>query len=126
MNTPNSSHTSSSKYAVLLVSSFFVMYAVVGGLIGLVDARAQVPQSKNGALPQIDYFSEVLARVRNDYVGGEFVRFSYGIDAIGCFAAHAYVVQALKYCSDAQSNQCLIICQQYSKAHLFTTAKIGR
>src|SRR5207253_10802865 len=38
-----------------------------GGMIGLVNAQGRV-QSKNGSLPQLDYFSEVLGKVRSDYV----------------------------------------------------------
>jgi hypothetical protein len=38
------------------------------------------------------------------------MRLPNSIDAIGCFAAHDYIVQGLKYRFYAQSNQGLIIC----------------
>jgi carboxyl-terminal processing protease len=60
-------NSSNSKYAVLLLSSVLVTYAVIGGMIGLVSAQGRV-QSKNGSLPQLDYFSEVLGKIRSDYV----------------------------------------------------------
>jgi carboxyl-terminal processing protease len=59
--------SSKSKYAVLLLSSILVTYAVVGGMIGLVSAQGRV-QTKNGSLPQLEYFSDVLGKIRSDYV----------------------------------------------------------
>lgn len=59
--------SSNSKYAVLLLSSILVTYAVVGGMIGLVSAQTRV-QTKNGSLPQLEYFSDVLGKIRSDYV----------------------------------------------------------
>ncbi|HEX5000277.1 MAG TPA: S41 family peptidase [Terriglobia bacterium] len=59
--------SSKSKYVVLLLSSILVTYAVVGGMIGLVAAQGRF-QTRNGSLPQLDYFSDVLAKIRSDYV----------------------------------------------------------
>lgn len=51
---------SKGKYAALLLSSVLVIYAIVGGRFG---ASAQ-----NSSLPQLDVFSQVFARISNDYV----------------------------------------------------------
>jgi carboxyl-terminal processing protease len=51
---------SKSKYAALLLSSVLVVYAIVGGRFG---ASAQ-----NGALPQLEVFSQVFGRIQQDYV----------------------------------------------------------
>jgi carboxyl-terminal processing protease len=52
---------SKSKYAALLLSSVLVLYAIVGGKFGRVSAQ-------DGALQQLDVFSQVFARISNDYV----------------------------------------------------------
>src|SRR5262245_22011800 len=36
-------------------------------MIGLVSAQGRV-QTKNGSLPQLEYFSDVLSKIRSDYV----------------------------------------------------------
>jgi carboxyl-terminal processing protease len=51
---------SKSKYAALLLSSVLVVYAIIGGRYG---ASAQ-----NGALPELDVFSQVFGRIQKDYV----------------------------------------------------------
>jgi carboxyl-terminal processing protease len=51
---------SKSKYAALLLSSVLVVYALIGGRYG---ASAQ-----NGALPELDVFSQVFGRIQKDYV----------------------------------------------------------
>ena len=52
---------SKSKYAALLLSSVLVVYAIVGGKLGRVSAQ-------NSSLQQLDVFSQVFARIQNDYV----------------------------------------------------------
>ena len=52
---------SRSKYAVLLLSSVLVIYAIIGGMLGRVSAQ-------NGSYQQLSIFMEVLSRIQNDYV----------------------------------------------------------
>jgi carboxyl-terminal processing protease len=52
---------SKSKYAILLVSSVLVIYAIIGGMLGRVSAQ-------NGSYQQLSIFTEVLSRIQNDYV----------------------------------------------------------
>ena len=52
---------SKSKYAILLVSSVLVIYAIIGGMLGHVSAQG-------GSYQQLSIFSEVLSHVQNDYV----------------------------------------------------------
>src|SRR5215813_7639892 len=52
---------SKSKYAILLVSSVLVIYAIIGGVLGRVSAQ-------NGSYQQLSIFTEVLSRIQNDYV----------------------------------------------------------
>jgi len=52
---------SKSKYAVLLLSSALVIYAIIGGMLGRVSAQ-------NGSYQQLSIFMEVLSRIQNDYV----------------------------------------------------------
>jgi carboxyl-terminal processing protease len=52
---------SKSKYAILLISSVLVIYAIVGGMLGRVSAQ-------NGSYQQLSIFTEVLSRIQNDYV----------------------------------------------------------
>src|ERR1044072_7041529 len=52
---------SKSKYAILLFSSILVVYAVIGGMLGRVNAQ-------NGSYQQLSIFMEVLNRIQNDYV----------------------------------------------------------
>ncbi|PYS44601.1 MAG: peptidase S41, partial [Acidobacteria bacterium] len=52
---------SKSKYAILLVSSVLVIYAIIGGMLGRVSAQ-------NGSFQQLSIFTEVLSRIQNDYV----------------------------------------------------------
>jgi len=52
---------SKSKYAVLLISSVLVIYAIIGGMLGRVSAQ-------NGSYQQLSIFTEVLSRIQNDYV----------------------------------------------------------
>ena len=52
---------SKSKYAILLLSSILVVYAVIGGMLGRVSAQ-------NGSYQQLSIFMEVLNRIQNDYV----------------------------------------------------------
>jgi carboxyl-terminal processing protease len=52
---------SKSKYAILLLSSVLVIYAVIGGMLGRVNAQ-------NGSYQQLSIFMEVLNRIQNDYV----------------------------------------------------------
>jgi carboxyl-terminal processing protease len=53
--------SSKTKFGVLLASSLVVIYAVVGGMMGRVSAQ-------DGAYPQLSIFTEVIERIRNDYV----------------------------------------------------------
>jgi carboxyl-terminal processing protease len=53
--------SSRTKYTVLLISSVVVVYAVVGGMIGPVNAQ-------DGAYRYLDTFMEVVHLVREDYV----------------------------------------------------------
>ena len=52
---------SRTKYAILLVSSVIVVYAIIGGMMGRVSAQ-------DGAYPQLSIFMEVINRIQNDYV----------------------------------------------------------
>lgn len=52
---------SKSKYAILLVSSAVVVYAIIGGMMGRVSAQ-------NGSYQQLSIFTEVLRYIQNDYV----------------------------------------------------------
>jgi carboxyl-terminal processing protease len=52
---------SKSKYAILLISSVLVIYAIIGGVLGRVSAQ-------NGSYQQLAIFTEVLSRIQNDYV----------------------------------------------------------
>ena len=52
---------SKSKYAALLLSSVLVVYSIAGGKFARVSAQ-------DGALPQLDVFSQVYAKIQNDYV----------------------------------------------------------
>ncbi len=52
---------SKSKYAALLLSSVLVVYAIVGGKFGRVSAQ-------DSSLQHLDVFSQVYARIQNDYV----------------------------------------------------------
>jgi len=52
---------SKSKYAILLVSSVLVIYAIIGGMMGRVNAQ-------NGSYQQLSIFTEVLKYIQNDYV----------------------------------------------------------
>src|SRR6266850_358476 len=52
---------SKSKYAILLISSVLVIYAIVGSMLGRVSAQ-------NGSFSQLSIFTEVLSRIQNDYV----------------------------------------------------------
>src|SRR5215831_7379785 len=52
---------SKSKYAILLISSVLVIYAIIGGMIGRVNAQ-------NGSYQQLSIFTEVLRYIQNDYV----------------------------------------------------------
>jgi carboxyl-terminal processing protease len=51
---------SKTKYAILLISSVLVVYAVIGGMVG--------PTSAQGPYQQLSIFMEVLQRIQNDYV----------------------------------------------------------
>jgi len=52
---------SKSKYAILLLSSVVVIYAIIGGMLGRVSAQ-------DGSYQQLSIFMEVLNRIQNDYV----------------------------------------------------------
>ena len=52
---------SRSKYAILLLSSVLVTYAIIGGMLGRVSAQ-------NGSYQQLSIFMEVLSRIQSDYV----------------------------------------------------------
>jgi carboxyl-terminal processing protease len=52
---------SKSKYGILLISSVLVIYAIIGGMLGRVNAQ-------NGSFQQLSIFTEVLSRIQNDYV----------------------------------------------------------
>jgi carboxyl-terminal processing protease len=52
---------SKGKYAILLLSSVLVIYAIIGGMLGRVSAQ-------NGSYQQLSIFMEVLNRIQNDYV----------------------------------------------------------
>ena len=58
---------SKSKYAVLLLSSVLVIYAIIGGMLGRVSAQ-------NGSYQQLSIFMEVLSRIQNDYVDEPSIR----------------------------------------------------
>lgn len=53
--------SSKGKYFVLILSSVVVLYSVVGGMMGRVNAQ-------DGAYPQLTIFTEVIERIREDYV----------------------------------------------------------
>jgi carboxyl-terminal processing protease len=53
--------SSKSKYAALLLSSVLVVYAIVGGKFGRVSAQ-------DSSLPQLEVFTQVYQKVKNDYV----------------------------------------------------------
>jgi len=52
---------SKSKYAILVLSSVLVVYAIIGGMLGRVSAQ-------NGSYQQLSIFMEVLNRIQSDYV----------------------------------------------------------
>ena len=52
---------SKTKYAILLISSVVVVYAIIGGMMGRASAQ-------NGSYQQLSIFMEVLSRIQNDYV----------------------------------------------------------
>ena len=52
---------SKGKYAVLLLSSVVVIYALVGGMFNHVSAQ-------DGAYPQLSLFWDVWAKIQSDYV----------------------------------------------------------
>ena len=52
---------SKTKYAILLVSSVVVVYAIIGGMMGRASAQ-------NGSYQQLSIFMEVINRIQNDYV----------------------------------------------------------
>jgi len=52
---------SKSKYAALLLSSVLVVYAIVGGKFGRVSAQ-------DTSLPQLEVYTQVYQKVKNDYV----------------------------------------------------------
>ncbi len=52
---------SKSKYAILLVSSVLVIYAIIGGMLGRVSAQ-------NGSYQQLSIFMDVLKHIQDDYV----------------------------------------------------------
>jgi carboxyl-terminal processing protease len=52
---------SKSKYAILLISSVLVIYAIIGGMLGRVNAQ-------NGSYQQLSVFTEVLKYIQNEYV----------------------------------------------------------
>src|SRR5688572_11732081 len=52
---------SKSKYAALLLSSVLVVYAIVGGKFGRVSAQ-------DTSLPQLEVYTQVYNKVKNDYV----------------------------------------------------------
>ena len=49
------------KFVVILLSTIFVFYAVVGGLLGRATER-------EGSYSQLSVFNEVLSKIRNSYV----------------------------------------------------------
>ena len=49
------------KFLLIIVSTVFVFYAVVGGLLGRATA-------KEGAYTQLSVFNEVLSKIRSSYV----------------------------------------------------------
>ena len=53
--------SSKSKYAALLLSSVLVVYAIVGGKFARVSAQ-------DTSLPQLEVFTQVYEKVKNDYV----------------------------------------------------------
>lgn len=54
--------SSKGKYVVLILSSVVVLYSVIGGMMGRVNAQ------DGGAYPQISIFTEVIQRIQEDYV----------------------------------------------------------
>src|SRR5437870_7748231 len=58
---------SKSKYAILLLSSVLVIYAIIGGMLGRVSAQ-------NGSYQQRSIFMEVLNRIQNDNVDEPTIR----------------------------------------------------
>ncbi len=53
--------SSRTQFGVLVVSSVVAVYAVVGGVLGIVSAQ-------DGPYPQLAMFEEVIDRIRDDYV----------------------------------------------------------
>lgn len=49
------------KYFILILSSVIVLYSVIGGMMGRVNAQ-------DGAYPQISIFTDVIQRIQEDYV----------------------------------------------------------
>ena len=60
---------SKSKYAILLISSVLVVYAIIGGMLGRVSAQ-------NGSYQQLSIFTEVLSRIQNDYVDEPTIKYA--------------------------------------------------
>ena len=60
---------SKSKYAILLLSSVLVIYAIIGGMLGRVSAQ-------NGSYQQLSIFMEVLNRIQNDYVDEPTIKYA--------------------------------------------------
>jgi len=58
---PEVSLSSKSKYAALLLSSVLVIYAIVGGKIGRVNAQ-------DSSFQHLDVFSQVYQKIEHDYV----------------------------------------------------------
>jgi carboxyl-terminal processing protease len=52
---------SKSKYAILLISSVLVIYAIIGGMLGRVSAQT-------GSYQQLSIFTDVLNHIKDDYV----------------------------------------------------------
>lgn len=52
---------SKSKYAILLISSVLVIYAIIGGMLGRVSAQ-------NGSYQQLSVFTDVLQKIQAEYV----------------------------------------------------------
>jgi carboxyl-terminal processing protease len=52
---------SKSKYAILLLSSVLVIYAIIGGMLGRVSAQG-------GSYQQLSVFMDVITKIQNDYV----------------------------------------------------------
>jgi carboxyl-terminal processing protease len=52
---------SKSKYAILLLSSVLVIYAIIGGMLGRVSAQG-------GSYQQLSVFMDVISKIQNDYL----------------------------------------------------------